>query len=741
MATLTLHLDAQEQRLLTHRLPLLVNGIDFDLLSSTNVFRDAITGSVMLTPLPFTSAWYNTTAGNYARLKKADYALATPAKWQESDRGIAGNTYLIGLDTNEAVPTLQTFERNQPFWLSFFVQGGGADRYLHIKFAHGNFGSHYEYHIWTDGHVDIYYVGEKVGEGSLIDTSQRWRKVAADDTQDGGKQRTLSGWVDIAIIPCRGREILFLTNQGGGFSWVNENIDENAVGNGNVAITPAGKAAWQVPTAQPVVQLAALKFQESGTLLGPVHTYRYAPATGAVPDFLLYYYRPGFGVDHTITPSLVEEDGSTPFVPNGTRKKARIKIVIATGEVAPFGGRSSPVFYGASAAFPGSAVSTPAGETDLVPFTDSGAGGVQLDVPESPSGVRLTIPLRRPAAIESAGASNIRIGSNRPIKASLGLQRLFSGATEPPSFDMGISDGASRLAIEARDWWKRLESYRLKDDIPFDGLNMATVIGQLVTLTGFPSAVLDVDPVGFDLPASGGAAKGEWAAQALVGDTPADWILRFFETYASTWTLGFYPTAAGTAFRFRAPWNQPTEPALTLYPDEASSTLLGANPARYWPGKYYRFHEVPLECEANDIWLEWRDPRTGKFYQVHYADVLSQNPLLPPGSRPDNHLGEVRSYSPPFNPLITSEESATWAIGVLAQRMTVAPRIAEWESQLLLKGDGVPVWKGDVVGLWGKGEYKVLSFSAQMNREWQAGAVPAEWRKTRYVGEYQGALT
>ncbi len=82
-----------------------------------------------------------------------------------------------------------------------------------------------------------------------------------------------------------------------------------------------------------------------------------------------------------------------------------------------------------------------------------------------------------------------------------------------------------------------------------------------------------------------------------------------------------------------------------------------------------------------------------------------------------------------------TQETANWAVGVLALRLAVTRKMAEWRSDFLFKSDGAPVWRGDVVKLTGEGHYRVNTISAEFKNEW---GTASPFRECLYTGEWIG---
>lgn len=80
------------------------------------------------------------------------------------------------------------------------------------------------------------------------------------------------------------------------------------------------------------------------------------------------------------------------------------------------------------------------------------------------------------------------------------------------------------------------------------------------------------------------------------------------------------------------------------------------------------------------------------------------------------------------DPGLTGDDALRRAADTQFQRRTRARTVAEWTCDLLVRDDGAPVWRGDVVQVGSHGRFYVLAFEAHFASE-------PDWRPTRYLGE------
>lgn len=716
MEPILVSIDTEQARIKRDRIGTLVAGEDWNVAFAYDVIVEPVTQTLMLAPLPLTDAWRTSHTGDYARFAMADYSLITPSKWAEGDKvGDGHSNYLYSLDVNEVVQTTSTYGANRGIYLSFFASSSGNERHVQIEFGWGDPGVYVQgvsCRVWSDGHVEVWKDGYYVGTGSI--------SGRADDQQQHLALKT----TDIYAVPYRNRELLIFSNQGGAFRHTFDDLEENV---SNI-ITPDEKLWWYVPEGDAVVQCAPLRFTTAGSICSRKVIFATAPASGSATVGQIY-------ADGTPpTWSLVEPDGASPFTPNGSDKECRVKVNFTAGS-----GTSSPFVYGVTAGFDAEVANTNGGDAfTLNPYITR----MSLDVPEQPSGVELSITLKEPEALETTeGVALVRRMSNRAVSAQIGSQTLLDGRTEPPEWNEAIDDTARRLMIKVRDHWKAFENYLFSDPYPLDGMNLRDAFIVIVECAGFSSSDIDIPAISFNLPQ---VKSDEWNVLIEVGDSAAEWLERLHDTYCATYVMGWFPTAAG--FKFRVFLHDPDEaPAVALYPllsDAYDAYILAGNTPEEATlnqvrGVFRKFKETILEPEANHVFVVGRDPRSDRPIVVSSIDEASANPETPVSSRPENWLGEVRKYGW-VDSAITTEDAATYACSIIAQRLTPIRRIAEWECDFLSDDEGLIMWRGGVVNLVGYGKYRITSLSADLNIEPTEDNPDRWWRPTTYVGEYIG---
>lgn len=747
--TFQLFVDTAEPRIKRDRIVCLVDGRHWE-DTGQDAFIDGITQTGMLSPLPKTQEWETTTTGAYARLTKADYTFdtppfqaegtsppyppgvtASPDKWNTFEY-FPGDIFLQGQGVNDRAITNQTFPKNRSFHLAWFAYNEGKTSEVQIEFGWLSEKSYIGIRAWTDGKCEIFKNGTQVGQGNIFErkvTSQtvygkeRSSQRTHHKARKGDSKSLAQQLVTLLIIPCRRRDLLFLSNQGGGFRFTFANLDPD---NPDNEITPKdAKFFWRVPTGQATVQCAPLHFKTSGYLLSEARTLHEPPGGAAAPsevaNCFAYTDIPGYGTG-TFTPSLVDADTLEPFVPNGTKDRVRVKVAL-TGD-----GTSSYWVYGAAGVFAAVTANTYSLQAfDIQAYVQQAT----LSVPDNPADVLFSVTCNNPDELSFLASGLDRIG-NRPVECAFGGVSFLTGRSKTPSRRDGISDDVSHLMLEFRDRCKSLEQYRFSVATPYDGLEMAEAMKQIIELTGYSRDDMEIPDFGFRLPTIGQSSEGEFALYPEVDDKALDWFVRLWQTYARAWEWGWIPTGTGPVFKVRHLDDLNAQsPVYTLYPTIQEAVTIGGIPRDLAYQFVYRTSEpTDIECEANVIYVTGRDPRTAQIFRSQFIDTQSCDPTLPPDLRPDNWLGEPRPYGL-GDPSITTLEEASWVSAVLQRRLTQKRRLQPFTSEFMISDDGSPVWRGDVVTLYGIGDVRITSLSAQM------GQVNDNllWRQTHYTSE------
>lgn len=733
--SLAVRIDTAEPRILRDRIAMLISGakdgrLQWDMAKSSGVCVDPVTFSAMLQPVQLAAAWSTSSAAPYQRLLKADYALATAASWVDKSYRFDGDNYLYALGVNEAATTHATFDRNRGFWFSYFPFALN-DVVENLRIRMGNVGLS----VYSDGSVQVYkpvasfsdYTSANlVGNGSIATMEGEHR--SQDGRTQGATGANLAGVpTDLMVLPWRGRELLVLSSRGGGFSFAFEDIQADAI---DPTITTAGTMAWYVPSGQAMVQAAPLRYATSGTLVSTVQYLPEAPEVGAAaPTGQVYWDKPGYGVQTTPTVSALNAAGTGAFVPDGVTGTARAQVTL-TGD-----GFNSPWVYGASLIWaPTTQDTDDSEEADISGLIDQ----LSISVPESPSGVQVSMRLRNTDAALLLAAKIDTVG-NRPLEIDMDGHTVFYGRTQDPSFDWRLNGAADSLEIDVRDDWCALERYQMLTPTPFDGRELDDVLTELARMPGYASALVDIGTYGLTLAPGCKASRGEWRLIPEAGDNPAEWLERLTKDYCDRAMVGWVPAAGGRTFRCQGAGTLSTTPAYRLYADNDTAYAalvaggMSAADARQNAHRHvWRTMKEKVEAPNANTGRVWGfDPTIDRLIGCVWQDTPSRQPNTVPSARPDNWRGEPDRVSV-FDPALSDQATVEYAAAVQRSRYLAQRRLAEMSCDLMMKADGMILWRGDCVQIANWGVYRVLTLNAQLKHDGRGWV----WRPADYSLEY-----
>lgn len=752
----SLQIDTAEQRIATDRIVALCNGRQWDEQRST-AFVDGITQTGMLAPLPLTPEWETTTSGDYARLGKSAYTFdlppfvaegtpppypdgspGSPDKWNEFNYGLSGDVFMQAQGVNDRAITNARYDKNRAFHLAWFAYNEGKTSQVQIEFGWISENGFIGCYCWTDGKIQIFKNGTQVGQGNAFERKVTTQTIYGKErssqnlhhkARKGDAKQLAQQLVQMQIIPCRRRDLLFLTNQGGGFRFTFADLDPD---NPDNEITPAkARFFWRVSQGQATVQCAPLRFKTSGYLLSDAFTLSEPPVSlangGHNATVSAYLDQPGLGTGTYGVTLIDASDVSLPeFHPNNTKDRVRLKVDLTSD------GTGSYWVYGAAGVFDAITKNTQEkgySSTDITSYVQQAS----LSVPENPADVLFKVTCNKPLDMEEAGTYFISQVANRSIEAGFDGISFLTGRSKTPNRKNGNTDDNSHLMLEFRDRCKALEEYRFKQALPYDGMELADALTSIVMLVGIPAEQILIAPFGFNLPTIGQSSEGEFALYPEVGDKAIDWLLRLLNTYAPHCDWGFVPTADGSIFMVRSLDDlNAQDPVYTLYTSIDDAINIGGLSRSDAPMFVCRTMDyTPIECEANDIYVTGRDPRTAQIIQVRLQDTASCDPTTIPSLRPRNWLGEPRPYAW-ADPSITDIDTASWVAACLQRRLTQTRELYPFTTEFMVTEDGSPVWKGDVITLYGIGDVRITTLSAQF----QTVGDELIWRPTHYTSEF-----
>ncbi len=685
---------------------------------SSNVWFDEVTYTLMLKPAPLHEEWSTTGTGIYERTRKSDFSFSNSTDWLENEVAFDGDYWLLKSQCdNDLAATVETFPKNRGFMLSWFAYSVGTESFAQIECgwtAEGagtpavqlTFHNSGEVHIYRDGlHIDTQRIS---GHQASQSVSNRFTRVL--------------------LIPCRHRELLVISNQGEGFSHIFEQIEAN---DPDPTITPAGKFWFRVVSGGAQVQCVPLRFPTEGYGISTECWFAYPPELGAgyAPGFV--YHDPAYYGNQWVSADVRNPDSlGELFIADGKKKRARVRVNLE-GD-----GYSTPFVYGAVAGY--NPTHTTTDDTEQEDISDKWRDA-SISVGDSPDSARLSLVIREPTRIS---LPKLDVISNRPVKATLGAEQwLFDGRFDAPRIRRGMDEHTDYLELTARDYWAQLERVRFRDRFPLDGYDFKDVIEWLLYTAGIPDSMFDIEDPNYQLPAKQTPTAGDWGLLIEEMQTVAEWIERLFEAFAGDWIYGFFPRADGIKFEARSPQGMSKDPVRTLYDDtqEAIDALMAEGheekEARIWAHAltYSSLTETRIMPETTEVRVTGVDGRRNRFIQSYYLDREAANPQTPPSMQGDNWLGENLLYAY-TDPILRTQEACDRAAQKLGDRMTRVRYMAEWSGGLILRDDGAPAWRGDVVELKGRGLYRIIAFESSFDLE-PSEEKPWARRSARYTAE------
>ncbi len=690
---LLVEVDCPEPRMPKGRLMASADGTSWDLdASSADIWESPVSNTAMLAPLPTTEAWATTITGNYARWTAADYDLTTPSNWVEVPAA-AGDVYLQNKGTNEIVRTSDSWEANQPFYLSLFVPGLKSMKKSVIVDAYLGYGTEGEmiFRFRADGSVELWE------GGTMTWRSQRSAANLARGTNQPYQWSPSQQFVSIMIIPCRRREVEIITNYGLAASVTNLDLDVSATDN---TITPAGPFAWNVPSGRATVQGAPLRFAESGTLYGRTKKLRYAPGA-----FVAQAFADTAGTG-TGTASV---SYSVAVVGLATEVRAAASL---TGD-----GTKTPAIYAFDLQHTPDPVDTADDPVDITTAVKTLALSVAED-----GRTTLAMTCHR-GQLETAGVQQPTVTSDRPIRIAVGDTPvdIFRGCLSSPQIAYQEADTSyaySLLAFEGQDRSVEFDYCTFIEALPYDGATLEAAVEDMMSLSGFDPADLFMDTNDIRLSFDPDVSLGKWAFAPERGQTVGDMLEKVRKEHCSTWITGWVPTLTGYTYQWRDPSQLTRVPALTLYTQPSHAVAAGiAMPVAL--SRTIREMSAHYEApEANNIGVIGQT-RTGGLIYAYGGDAASQTPDTAPADRPRNWR------SRPHNAVISSpafkeQEVVDLARDAMGDRLLVGRGLLEVTCDLLVRdttedGDARPIWITDCIrvmdtdGTTVRADYRVIA--------------------------------
>lgn len=725
--------DPSEPRPEKGRLSVGSDGTTWDLSVSQNMWIDPATQTAMLKPLPLTAAWNTTFTGNYARLGLSDFSGSEIAKWEQYgiNKSALNKALSMKSTSSASIQTTTSYPANTPMFVKYYrntSQDSTDDTFLVLGYAVGS-GSSVQVKFKESGEISIFK------NGVLEGIYDRGSSNAGGKFSFTGTFNPSQKYVNVLLIPFRTRELLVVTDNGICFSHVFKGYDfpNNVTTN---PITPAGAFSITVPNGKISIQVARCYFEQTGYIMGPAKTLRYAPTFSdwAGLQYQSYYDYFGNGASNpTLTPSVVSDIAGYP-------------VFNATGSsVGPV--RFKMEFSGASG---GTNAGLYCGDAFSDPPYSSTAMGSYVDVTNAVQSLELSVSEDGRASINistrtklliKAGVVQPTITGDRPvqiqIKANADWIDIFRGTMSPPKISYETSDKGLDLAVlefEGVDRFGDFDVSMVPESIPLDYLSIYGVMNNLLPMAGYDPTIYlqSYHSSTFTVPYSANISKGSYSMIPKRGDYVGGLIQQFRDTYLANWFIGWRPTnnttpPGGYKFQIADPNVVGTTSVMSLYLSNYDAIAYGGHTTKtaykHTIRSLKRYFESP---EANQVAVVGADPTTGKLLYSYYIDAASQDPTYPPVSRPQNWRGRPVQYIL-SEPSLTTQAGVNQAAQTIFNRIGTGRQIVEWESDFLIVDSIVGVyipWIGDTVTIYSSSDPSTPGVPPSVLGTYQIVAIP-----------------
>lgn len=538
-----------------------LNGLDWDVGLSQNVWFDPTSKAVLRRPAFMSAEWQQSNTGIYEKLiiggGDYGYSLTTPSKWQNHLASSAGgHWFVVSQDVDEAVVSSSTWATNQPFYICWFVHARdetNADDGTCLECGWGvpTGVSQTALRVYPSGRIQVYRNGEQVYDGDGWTSPE----TSPQKTKRGGSGvKTDAQFAGYWIEPFDLGLLVTSTATGKSLHVRFEDIDPVTA---TPPPIPEAQFWWWVRRAdgsttnpQATVQAAPVQYLPGAFVVSDVVTLDRLPPEDVSP--VLRYI--ASGETYLATADLLNEDGSGPW--DGASLTLRVKVYLDESEI------WSGAIYAVELEWPGATIVTDGDDAlDLNELADDeqdseelGSFALQrlhLSKPDQVGGFSASLTVRNPGRIDDRqGAAAIRTMANRACwiqwgRASLaGL--LLDGRTGSPRATSAINVDAETLDFDIEDARKALESYRFRTRKYLGGMTFSDALRYLFKAPGvFTDEDLDgIEENTFRLPVDN--AAGDDAALVIqVGDTAAEWIDRLMDDFSPLDFCDIVPQAEG----------------------------------------------------------------------------------------------------------------------------------------------------------------------------------------------------
>jgi hypothetical protein len=726
MSVFSVQVDTQQQRVknvtvgeLTYPgvgISTLVGKQDWDIgtMLQNNVYLDGATGTVMLRPGALLDGWSTSTSGIYSKLPPSDFTATYSAGLLKTGGIVADNTvptlcsqWFCMKDNTAGCSTITTYTvaKNQAIVVEAFVtnQTSNSDILGDVGWgSSGDYTTGVSLRFYQNGSFDIWKAGTQLAGG----VSVSGQNAEYGQTADQLPGQTFNQYIKFLLIPCRQRELLILSSNGGGYSYIFDDIPE---GNPmSVPITPAAPIwFYAAPGVDTNWRMALCQYASTGNAIGKLSYWRYDPGASPAGGFQKWLNQDLEGC----STSLSVADGINPFIAYVNNiHGVRLNVAMTGGSISSgsYSPTTTPFLYAAQAYTYTQLAKTSNTALELVGFTLD----LTLDFADSISGTKGRIKLKNPLGIQAAGVAQdgtnkpghlIQTIANRPwrIYDATGAQ-IFEGRNEAPLQNQatyigstgkqswGTTDNkAESVEMELVDVWDQLEKFIFEDQWPLDGYTLLSAMTLITDLAG----VTDSHGMGgfggtwnmstalatYVLPQGGSVTNSDFNFLIMSGDKGSEVLDRLFKTYAGNAFFSLVPQGGWSQPTLLVEADMPSTPAATLYDSNATAKYHSVASPTYTD--VFRTVDVRLlPPEANDCYIQGYDYRYLRPILSHKFDYVNADPTVIPASRTPQWIGEPRAYC--WNdPSLSTQAACNYAMSLIYPRVTQARSIVEVEAE------------------------------------------------------------
>lgn len=720
-------IDVPEPRPLKGRLAVGSDGSTWDFrpgTTSSDVWIDPCTSTVMLAPLPVTNAWGSTFTGNYARHSYADYTGTEITRWSGFcvNNNVNDTALRMIVNSTASIDLTTSLPANCPMWFRYNKnkdQESGDDIILSARYNYGGAGAapnnfSVEVKFRANGSISVFKNGTL--EATYDRSGSNFSSARAYTSTFNPNQK----WVNVMLIPFRTRELLCWTDNGTCFSHTFEGLTYPNDTTAN-PITPAGTFSFVAPSGKLSLQSARCYFKTSGYIMGSAKSFRYAPTAGewSSPTYQTFSDNFGAGATNpTLTTTVV--DATSPwnvFAGNGVKTDVRIKVAWSGSS----GGTNAGVYCAdawvdqtPSATYDGTIDITTAVESLSLSTGEDGRTSLDMTC-RVKSLIDLSVP-----KISQTGDRPVAIQISSP-KTGAAWVDLFRGTLGPPEITYEPGGDAYTYGVMSFNGVDRFGDFDVTmfpESVPNDGMTINSFFTNIMPVSGYSASTYLYSNYSstFTIPISSDISRGNYSMVPKRGDYVGGYINAFKDEYFATYYVGWRPTAfttptGGYKFQVSDPASIGNTSCMTLYQRMEDADAWGGYPYYLASQKTIRnlkrFYESP---EANQVTVVGQDPKTNRLLAYSYIDLASQIPDTAPASRPDNWRGRPIQYIL-MSEQLTSQAAVNQAAQLIYNRIGTGRYLVEWESDLLTYYSPAPI----KATMYPTGSAQIISGSTTIN--------------------------